>query len=737
MPNDKTQVLIELQLEMKKLKSQMKEYMTLLKTSQKQIKEMSKVNEKTHKEYVKSLEGITKAHKKVTQEVTGSEKKKQEALKKTNKSLEEQEKKIKLMAKAWDKIKRTRMGQFGGGFMAGAGLSGLNKQVTARGVGGLAGRGVSGAVGGIANFFVSGMANAYQQFMQYGQAKAGLVGLGSRGQLVAGLRGAGGVGGASLGYGPTETVTQARGVGRATGNIGAVYKAQQFARAYGLDVGEAGGYMGMLRQAGYGFGGQVRGPGGKMRATGKEGSRELTKIIEAGMISGLEKGRIGEFLQGVSSITSQLGTQLPGKINVSGIAAQAAVLGQSKLPGFQGARGMQLLGRLNQAIQAPGGGEAGQAMVLQAMGFGKPGGTTGFYEARKMQQEGLNDPRNLPRIMNEVYSQLGDPAKGGRDKVNQEANLAMSEMFKISLKSAEALKDVQSSNLSSEEKTKKIKEILAESKPIAEQSLAEMKKGFGDTVKVMAGIEAQQIDLGSKAAPYFQAMQQMQVKLLRLMTEWLPKIGKALEKIVHYTKGSFLFASRQMETSMKWLFGDAPKKTHDFLLSQEKRLKEAGAIPRPGEYKKLSEVYGPLKGQMAVRKEAIEERTRRLKYHATNPTERRMHREALRWEKEEYADLQGRVRRRKLVQKALGIDPNVEYTERQFEIVGALSAKHGQTTDKVNKLLTEFRNIQTQRETSKVTVENRSKGVGGTTVIVKESPKATMMGQGKKANEAR
>lgn len=595
MPEVKTQVLIELQLEMKKLKGQMKEFMDSLKASQKQIRDMTKEGVEKNKEYLKSIEEIGKAQQKVAQQASRAEKQKQDAINKTSRGLKDQQKKLAEQAKFWDKIK-SAPGGFGRGMMAGAGLSGLTQNVTARGAGGLMGRGISAAVGGVANFFMSGISNAYQQFMQLGQARGGLVGLGTPGQMRAGRRAGGGVGGAGLGFNAMETALQARGVGRATGNIGAVFRAQQFARAYGMDVGEAGGYMGMLRQAGYGFGGQVRGPGGQMQAVGRQGTRELQKIIEAGMISGLEKGRIGEFLQGVSSITGQLGAQLPGKINVSGIAAQAAVLGQSKLPGFQGARGMQLLGRINQAIQAPGGGEAGQAMVLQALGFGKPGGGTRYYEALKMQEQGLNDPRNLPKIMKEVYSQLGDPAQGGRAMVNEEANLALKEMFGVSLRQAEELQNIQASNLSAEEKQKKIVDIMEASKPIEEQSLNAMKEGFGGVVKYTAGIFDRQAAIGGRVAKYFMALQDLQLKALKALVDWLPKLGEAVD----YLKKLFLIESKKIEGLIKTFAGDPVSQMKQFLAKQEKLMMKAEAIPKAGEYQVGGQRVGAIQSQLNI-----------------------------------------------------------------------------------------------------------------------------------------
>jgi hypothetical protein len=596
---DKAQVMIELQLEMKKLKSQLKDVLKEFKGFKKELESLCKTQAECMDDQVKALKKVEAAQAKVAKQWAKGEKEKAKATKQGSKAIQEQEKELGRISKAWEKVKKSGIGKFAGGFTAGAGLAGAGSKLTsARGVGGMFGRGLSRAVGGITGFAVSGITNAYQTYMQYGAAQAGLAGLGRPGDLRGGLRASRGVGGAALGYTPTETVQQARGIGRATGNIGAIYRAQQFGRAYGLDVGEAGGYMGSLRQAGYGFGGEVRGPGGKMTATRREGSRELTKIIEAGMISGLEKGRIGEFLQGVSSITGQLGSQLPGRINVSGIAAQAATLGQSKLPGFQGARGMQLLARLNQAIQKPGGGEAGQSMMMQALGFGKPGGGTRYYEALKMQEQGINDPRNMPKLFKEVYSQLGDPSKGGRAMVNEEANLAMKEITGLSLKQVEELQNIMTSGASTAEQQERIKELMEAAAPIEEQALKVSKEGFLGVAKHIAGVEAKQISIGSTFAPMFMKMQNFQLEMLKKLAEYLPEIVKWLKELYTQLYGIY-------QSVAKTAYGSEPGKIQDMMERHRKNLESAGVIPK--EYKTIGQRLGAMQRRKSETERAIKE----------------------------------------------------------------------------------------------------------------------------------
>jgi hypothetical protein len=532
MPDDVTKVVLELQLEVKKLKGQMKEVTGYFEDFQELIQDMTSEFKDTAKEIISGLKDIAKTQRETVDLIKRGERQKQEAFKKTKETIDAQGKAVDDQRKK--AAKEGRLGgvkRFAGGMLGGMGLGMLAQRPTAAGVGGMLGRIPSRAAGAVAGFMGTGLSAAYQQYMQYGMAIGGLVGLGDRGQYRGGLRAAGGVGGAGLGYGPTATAQQARAVGRATGNIGAVYRAQQVARATGMGVEEAGGYMGMIRQAGFGFGGRVRGPGGSTTQVGREGTRAMTKMIEAGMVSGIERARLPEFLQGVSSIAQQVGGTVTGRTNVAGISQFMATLGRTGLPGFQGARGAAVAGQLNQAIQRPGGGEAGQAMVLQALGFGKPGGQRTYYEALKLQQKGMQRPETITELFRETYRQLGVEGAGGTPGVQQEANIALSEMTGLSLDQVEQLGEVMNSSKSMDEKMAEVKEIMEEAKPIEEQALEQMTKGFGGVVKHVAGVEAEMVYLGGKVAPAFMSIQKLQLQGLKILVDLLKDIIGVLKEI--------------------------------------------------------------------------------------------------------------------------------------------------------------------------------------------------------------
>jgi hypothetical protein len=535
MPNNTNDIILRLRLEMKDLQKQQKIFGAELSKMKKQVESLTAQFKNSSKEQTKAIEETTKAVKKSADEFKNTEKRKQDEFKKTNKEVDAQKKKLQELGK----FAQSKTGRFITGFAAGAGIGGLGKGITAQGAGSFIGRGISRGIGGVANFAMQGFSNAYQSYLQYGQAVGGLVGLGTPGQMRAGKRAAGGAGGARLGYSMIETAQQAAGVGRATGNIGAVYKAQQAARATGMDVGEVGGYMGMIRQAGYGFGGMAQGPGGQQQV-GQTGPKQLEKIIAAGMASGIEKARLPEFLQGVAGITQAAGARTAGAVNVQGIAAFQAMLGKSGKSGFQGARGAAVTQQLMQATVTPGGGEAGQSMMLQALGFGKPGGQTSYYDALKRQQQGMQRPENVMAMFKEVYSQLGATGKGGSAKVQQEANIALSEMSGLSLDQVEKLGDIFNSGQNTEKQLEEMKKEIEKAEPIDKQALKEMKKGFGGTVQYLAGISDMTVAIGSKVAPFMMEMAKLQLKALNWLANQLPKVIDWLKEL--YMGARTLFA---------------------------------------------------------------------------------------------------------------------------------------------------------------------------------------------------
>lgn len=182
--------------------------------------------------------------------------------------------------------------------------------------------------------------------------------------------------GARYGYGASDTLGHAASLGRATGGIGLLSAIQAQSRERGMDVGSLTGFAGTLTRAG-------------TNVNTEAGKRTFTKIMEQSVRSGLDKSRTGEHLDAVASLVSQGQSSSAGEVASSSISSMLASLGSKLGPGFQGERGAATLSRFDQAIKGGGGGEAGQAFIMQALGFGRPGGGSSFGDVTRRMQRGI------------------------------------------------------------------------------------------------------------------------------------------------------------------------------------------------------------------------------------------------------------------------------------------------------------------------------------------------------------
>jgi hypothetical protein len=565
---DNEKIVIELELKVKELQKD-------LGKAEKEIKGWSKAAVKNTEEIVSvlkemkdDLKDLAKHYKETGAAAARASRQQTES----SKSAAREQKKLN------DELQRTLElvgGGARGGGRAGAGRGGRGRRLfDERGAfydvrhpfgGGPQGRGMGrigrtalNIAGGVGGFVLGGMQQAYGTYMQYGAARYGMTGLGTPAAMRRGMRAAGrGRTGVSLGFTPTETAQMAPGVAGATGALGATGVAQQLALAGGFGPGRAGEavqYMGVMRQAGAEFGGA-----GNIKARQKE----FSKTIALGMESGLEKARLPEFFAGVGSLVRSQFATAAGKVDANTIAKQLAVLGAGGA-GFQGARGAQIMGQLDAMIKRPGGGEAGQAVVLQAMGFGKPGGKVNYYDALKKQQKGIRDPSNIRAIMDEVYRQRGAVEAGGADPRNREANMMFAQMSNLSLEQVETLKNIHASNMTSAEKQAEIEKVMKDAEPVDKQALRVSKEGFAGIKKHQAGVEAMQIKVGAKFAGPMMKLQKFQLQMLDHLTDWLPKVIGWLKKIWE-----------GIMTVVRWVMPeDERKKLKDITQEYEKTRKE-------------------------------------------------------------------------------------------------------------------------------------------------------------------
>ena len=368
--------------------------------------------------------------------------------------------------------------------------------------GGAAAKSVMRAAAAVASsltgFFVGAVTGAYGKANEFQQALGPSIGLGAGSRVKKGITGARG---SRLGFSNIESAQMNPLMARATGALGP-RELQQGMRASGMDQGAVAGIFGSMRKAGTSFsGGEFSGQ--------SRGGREFAKLISAGMESGLEKGRLPEFAEGVMTLVDQKGSVASGDVSSSGIAAQLAALGRTGLSGFQGERGANMMGKINASFTKAGGGEWGDNFMRMAMGFGKPGGGTGFFEAEKMREKGVGDPGNMSRMLGEVTNQFG----GGK-----EGALALRELTGVSLDQAEQLLKIQETGAMSEEKLAEIGKVMESAKSLEEQSLDNM-KGIGGTLQRLAGRTNKLIGIGENVRGEIEQIEDWQFQLVDALLE--------------------------------------------------------------------------------------------------------------------------------------------------------------------------------------------------------------------------
>jgi hypothetical protein len=387
---------------------------------------------------------------------------------------------------------------------------------------GVLGRTAAFAGGGILGLVIGAALKGYQDYTQYQHSLAPSIGLGGRASQQASRSAKGG----NLGFNIMERAQLMPMMGRATGVISP--RAMMTAmRSTGMDAGEVGSMFSAIRQGGTQFEGQ----GDIMNAQGKtetkqfkgQGRREFERIMAAGMASGIEKARLPEFFHGVTTLMQKQQEISAGQVGGGDFARIAALLGRSGQAGFQGQRGMNIMGKLQQGILQPGGGDAGRAFMQQAMGFGRPGGGTGFYEAEKEREKGLTSD-NFTKVMDELQRQYG---------TGQDAALKMRELFGVSLTQAEELiKISQTGN----QDLQSVDKIMEASKTLEEQSLEAMKKA-GTNLARLAGKFDKSVTTGTKAAKLIEKIEDWQQKLVSMLMEHIPKISAAFDVLIDVVKG--------------------------------------------------------------------------------------------------------------------------------------------------------------------------------------------------------
>lgn len=339
--------------------------------------------------------------------------------------------------------------------------------------------------------------------------------------------------GAGYGYGPMDTLEQARSAARQTGNARSVTTAQAFARSSMMDVGETSGVMGSLARGGTKFTGTASGAG----------SQQMKRWLADVYSTGLDKSRAGEALTGLGQVVDVVGGRVGGDVNAKGIGDLLGAIGSTGKSGLTGKRGISVMQQLGQAIQNPGGGEHGQALMLQALGFGKPGGNTTYYDAVRTQQEGLNNPDSVYKLFGETQRQTG----GG-----QEQALLLSRMTNLTISQVELLRDAlkDTAGMSKEQRDEKIAETLKGMKPIEEQGLAET-KNMASLLEQMRNQELDTLRASREASQYLLNIQDTTNDYIRQFLPLAKRILEALDALWRMFVNSTMFGSQEEKSKYK------------------------------------------------------------------------------------------------------------------------------------------------------------------------------------------
>lgn len=393
------------------------------------------------------------------------------------------------------------MGRFGGGMgrglggmLGGMGRGGMLAMARMLGPLGFLASGL-GAVGTFAAGATAAKIRAgHSMHMQEQEALGALAGGGTtRGAIRAAT-----YMGTGYGYGPLDTVRQARGIARQTGNASAVTAAQAYSRATMMGADEVGGVMGSLARGGLGFEGT-----GKTGAGAKAMERMWANIFS----TGLDRSRFGEAFTGISKLTDAVASRTGGDVNVGDIANLYGAIGSTKQSGLMGQRGIAVMQQLHQSIMNPGGGEAGQALMLQAFGFGKPGGNTSYYDALKRQHLGIGNTQNVYDLFSEVGAQTAG---------EKERNIALHRITGLTIPQIEKLSTALEKNasLSPEERDKAVTKAIKSMEPIDKQALTETKR-MADLLEEAKQHELDTLEAGRQTSETLLGIQSLTNELVR------------------------------------------------------------------------------------------------------------------------------------------------------------------------------------------------------------------------------
>lgn len=390
---------------------------------------------------------------------------------------------------------RSRLGAgLGGALRAGIGLGGM----------GLA---------ALASIPVQAISQDYQAYFSYARQRGGLAGLARGAPFGAGLT-TGSVdefrermGG--LGYSPEESLAGIKSFTRATGSGSAAAPGMRAARALGLETDEVSGIFAELRRGGGSF--------------GEKGYRDFQRVLAAAVKSGVDSSTLPEYLEGVKSLTAGAGGAAGGAVSALPYAQLLAIFEKSGAAGLKGARGASMAGALEEGIKHPGGGDEGLAVVMASMGFGRAGGNTSYYAAKKMMEQGFQGPQGSAAIKN-LFDYVDTITGGG-----EESNLYMEGLMggRLTLDQIETVRKALTEGASTDDVSKMLEDMTATELDHLTSIDNNIKEFLGATIR-SAKIANEDITRGEKNR---EAIEQMQDAVHKLLEDTLPIVQATLPVI--------------------------------------------------------------------------------------------------------------------------------------------------------------------------------------------------------------
>jgi len=184
--------------------------------------------------------------------------------------------------------------------------------------------------------------------------------------------------GTAMGYTRAESAGLVEALGNVRNNVdrSEFQRYTGFARTTGMDPNAALSSFGHMAT---------------MRGGGALTQGNLGVILGAARMSGMDEGRLPEFIKRVEGVMQQ-------QFQTTGHADGSAVL-TSMLPGyfmgFKDPRTTEMGEHFTQGLQQTmTGGTANRTFLMRAMGYGSQGGPS-YIEMRKRMEAGIHDPRNL------------------------------------------------------------------------------------------------------------------------------------------------------------------------------------------------------------------------------------------------------------------------------------------------------------------------------------------------------